>query len=174
MLLVRVWQPAEVLTAEPIERRERRQRRRRGTSDGSGATDDDLTDPNHVDTRADVARAYAPYLVIIAIFSITNITAVKEQLAKEPWTKIFAWPGLDVLNPAGDPVATTNYTLNWLPAAGTLMIFAGIITALILRVGPGEMLRTYGKTYVELSSAIVTVMAVLACLRLRRGSVEPA
>ncbi len=107
-------------------------------------------DPDHVDTRADVARAYAPYLVIIAIFSITNITAVKEQLAKEPWTKIFAWPGLDVFNPAGDPVATTNYTLNWLPAAGTLMILAGIITALILRVGPREMLRTYGKTYVEL------------------------
>ena len=100
--------------------------------------------------------------MIIAIFSITNITAVKEQLAKEPWTKIFAWPGLDVLNPAGDPVATTNYTLNWLPAAGTLMILAGIITALILRVKPGQALRTYGKTYVELRSAIVTVMAVLA------------
>ena len=162
VLLVRVWQPAEVLTAEPMERRERVSVGTGGTSDGGGTTDDDLTDPNHVDTRADVARAYAPYLVIIAIFSITNITAVKEQLAKEPWTKIFAWPGLDVLNPAGDPVATTNYTLNWLPAAGTLMIFAGIITALILRVGPGEMLRTYGKTYVELRSAIVTVMAVLA------------
>ena len=133
-----------------------------GTADGGHAADNDLSDPNHVDTRADVARAYAPYLVIIAIFSITNITAVKEQLAKEPWTKIFAWPGLDVLNPAGDPVATTNYTLNWLPAAGTLMIFAGIITAAILKVKPGQALRTYGKTYVELRSAIVTVMAVLA------------
>ena len=98
----------------------------------------DLTDPNHQDTGADVARAYAPYLVIIAIFSITNITAVKEQLAKEPWTKIFAWPGLDVLNTAGEPVATTNYTLNWLPAAGTLMILAGLITALILQ---GEAAR---------------------------------
>ena len=49
--------------------------------------------------------------MIIAIFSITNITAVKEFLAKEPWTYIFAWPGLDVLNPAGDPVATTTFML---------------------------------------------------------------
>ena len=73
-------------------------RRRRPVDDP-----DDLTDPDHVDTRADVARAYAPYLVIIAIFSITNITAVKEQLAKEPWTRIFAWPGLDVLNTARRP-----------------------------------------------------------------------
>jgi lactate permease len=100
--------------------------------------------------------------VIIAIFSITNITAVKERLAEEPWTKIFAWPGLDVLNTAGDPVTTTNFTLNWLPAAGTLMILAGIITALILRVRPGTAVRAYGKTYVELKSAIITVMAVLA------------
>ena len=79
VLLVRVWQPAEVLTAEPVEARERRQRRRRRYVGRRGhAKADDLSDPDHVDTRADVARAYAPYLVIIAIFSITNITAVKE------------------------------------------------------------------------------------------------
>jgi lactate permease len=168
VLLLRVWSPAEVLTAEPSTTRAPEAvpagTRSRGGGDAgthhSGA--DDLSDPGHQDTSADVARAYAPYLVIIAIFSITNITAVKEQLAKEPWTKIFAWPGLDVRNTAGDPVTTTNFTLNWLPAAGTLMILAGIITALILRVGPGTAVRTYGKTYVELKSAIVTVMAVLA------------
>jgi lactate permease len=160
VLLVRVWQPAEVLTAEPSTVPEA-VTVGGGTSSASGGAANDLSSPDHVDTRADVARAYAPYLVIIAIFSITNITAVKEQLAKEPWTKIFAWPGLDVFNTAGDPVATTNYTLNWLPAAGTLMILAGVITALILKVKPGQALRTYGKTYVELRSAIITVMAVL-------------
>jgi lactate permease len=162
VLLVRVWQPAEVLTADSAGVREPATVGTGGTSSAGGSGDRDLADPHHVDTRADVARAYAPYAVIIAIFSITNITAVKEALAEEPWTKIFAWPGLDVFNPAGDPVATTNYTLNWLPAAGTLMIVAGIITALILRVKPAQALRTYGKTYVELKSAIVTVMAVLA------------
>ena len=108
VLLVRVWQPAEVLTADSVEIRESVSVGGGGTSAGGDATGNDLSDPDHVDTRADVARAYAPYLVIIAIFSITNITAVKEQLAKEPWTKAFAWPGLDVFNPAGDPVATTN------------------------------------------------------------------
>ena len=105
VLLVRVWQPAEVLTAEPVDGpRARQRRRRRYVGTAVDAADNDLSDPDHhVDTRADVARAYAPYLVIIAIFSITNITAVKEQLAKEPWTKIFAWPGLDVLQPRGRP-----------------------------------------------------------------------
>ena len=48
-----------------------------------------------------MVRAYAPYAVIIAIFSIANITAVKEFLAKEPWTYAFGWPGLDVLEHDG-------------------------------------------------------------------------
>ena len=62
-----------------------------------------------------MVQAYAPYAVIIAIFSITNITAVKEFLAEKPWTLDFAWPGLEVLNTAGDPVASTTFIFNWLP-----------------------------------------------------------
>jgi len=115
-----------------------------------------------VDTRADIAKAYAPYLIIIVLFSIANLTAVKNALAKPPWTVKFQWPGLDVVNAAGKPLSSLTYSLNWLPAAGTLMVIAGILTALVLRVGPGRALRTYGKTYVELRYAIVTVMAVLA------------
>ena len=144
---------------EPVQRRRRRVRRLRRVT----TTDDDLSDPDHVDTRADVARAYAPYLVIIAIFSITNITAVKEQLAKEPWTKIFAWPGLDVFNTAGEPVAT--HQLHAQLAAGRR--HPDDPRRHHHRADPaGEpgraIVRTYGKTYVELKSAIITVMAVLA------------
>jgi lactate permease len=177
VLLLRVWTPSEILHAEPAHRSA-------GTSDsasamvGAGhgatsATTDGDTRTSGVsgdrgrtgrinDSGAEVARAYAPYLVIIAIFSITNIAAVKEFFAKEPFTYKFAWPGLDVLNPAGDPVASTMYTFNWLPAAGTLMILAGIITAIILKISPARAFRTYLATYVELRSAIITVMAVLA------------
>src|SRR4051794_10716184 len=166
VMLVRVWQPAEVLTAEPSEVREH------VSVGGAGATaagrpadpndPDDLRNDDHVDTRADVARAYAPYLVIIVLFAITNLNAVKEQLAKEPWTTPFGWPGLDVRNTKGDPVSSTTFIFNWLPTAGTLMVIAGIITALILQVKPGDAVRIYGGTYVELRSAIITVMAVLA------------
>jgi lactate permease len=168
VLLARVWQPAEVLTAEPSAVREHVTVGGAGTSadgrpGGRDHTDpDDLRNPDHVDTRADVARAYAPYAVIIAILSIANINAVKEQLAEEPWTTSFGWPGLDVRNTSGDPVSSTTFIFNWLPTAGTLMIISGVITALILGVKPGAALRTYAKTYVELRSAIVTVMAVLA------------
>jgi lactate permease len=179
VLLLRVWTPSEELFAEPSAssatasagsdvatpavvgagREERATAGSGGDAPGAGAGAGARGAPN--DGAAEVARAYAPYLVIIAIFSVTNITAVKEFFAKEPFTHVFAWPGLEVLNTAGEPVATTMFNLNWLPAAGTLMILAGLITAAILKVSPATMARTYVRTYVELRSAIITVMAVL-------------
>jgi lactate permease len=115
------------------------------------------------DSRGEVLKAYAPYLIIIASFSLANLSGVKAFFAKEPWTKVFAWPGLHVFGPGSDTeLSSTNFTFNWLPAAGTLMILAGILTALVLRVSPARALRAYGRTYAELKWAIVTVMAVLA------------
>jgi lactate permease len=113
------------------------------------------------DAPAEVAKAYAPYLIIIAIFSVANLSSVKARLGEEPFTHKFQWPGLDVGNAKGEPLASLTFTFNWLPAAGSLMILAGILTAIVLRVSPGRALRAYGDTYVELRWAIVTVMAVL-------------
>ncbi|GIE30796.1 L-lactate permease [Actinoplanes italicus] len=126
-------------------------------SEGRRATAAVLRDP-----PAEVLRAYAPYLIIIAIFSIANLGPVKQALAGEPWTVVFPWPGLDVIGANGKPLASTNFTFGWLPAAGTLMILAGLLTAVVLRIRPVEALKAYGRTYVELRHAIVTVMAVLA------------
>jgi lactate permease len=124
---------------------------------GLGAPVDDSVH----DAPAEVARAYAPYLIIIAIFGIVNIGAVKTALAEKPWTYPFSWPGLDVQTAAGDPQASMTYTFNWLPAAGTLMIVAGLITMVVLKVSPARGLQAYKDTYVELRWAILTVMAVL-------------
>ena len=108
-------------------------------------------------------RAYAPYLVIIVIFSITNIPAVVDFLAKEPWTYLVRLAGPDIINAAGDPVRRPQFKLNWLPAAGTLLIIAGLITMVILKVSARpRRSRPTCATYVELRSAIITVMAVLA------------
>ena len=126
--------------------------------DGTGT----VRDRQVVDSGAEVAKAYAPYAIIIAIFSLTNLPAVKEALALEPWTYKFAWPGLDVLTTGGEPQASATFSFGWLAAAGTLMIIAGLITMAVLRIGPARALKVYGQTYYELRYAIVTVMAVLA------------
>jgi lactate permease len=156
VLLLRAWSPSELQAADSTEARVS------ARVSGGGGVGASTSDGPVRDSNADVVRAYAPYLVIIAIFSLTNITAVKDFLAKKPFTYAFEWPGLNVLNPSGKAVATTMFNFNWLPAAGTLMILAGLITAVILKVSPGEAARTYVRTYVELRSAIITVMAVLA------------
>ena len=114
------------------------------------------------DSGAEVARAYAPYLIIIAIFSIANISSVKTELAKSPWFTEFQWPGLDVRNPSGDPLGSMTFVFAWLSNAGTLLILAGILTMLTLRVSPARSLKAYVDTLVQLRTAIVTVMAVLS------------
>ena len=115
------------------------------------------------DTRSEIIKAYAPYGVIIAVFAIANLGPVKAALAEAPWTTSFPWPGLDIFAAGADEeLASTTYTFNWFPAAGTLMIFAGLLTMLILRISPGRGLKAYVDTYRELKWAIVTVMAVLA------------
>ncbi len=127
-----------------------------GTSGSARRRDDDVHD-----APAEVARAYAPYLIIIAIFSIANLAGIKAALAQQPWTYRFPWPGLDVLTTAGRPQASATFTFNWFAAAGTLMIFAGLLTLLVLQLSPGKALKIYGKTLHELRFAILTVMAVL-------------
>ena len=80
-----------------------------------------------------MARAYAPYVIIIAVFSIANLSVVKSALAKKPWTESFAWPGLHIVSGNGKPLSSITFAFGWLPAAGTLMIISGILTAFVLR-----------------------------------------
>ena len=134
-----------------------------GSPADTGSTGDGTTRTHRVvDTRNEVAKAYAPYAIIIAIFSITSLPAVKALLAEEPWTYKFAWPGLDVLTTAGKAQASATYSFGWLGAAGTLMIIAGLLAMVVLKIGPARALKAYVQTYYELRYAIVTVMAVLA------------
>jgi len=114
------------------------------------------------DTRRDVVLAYTPYLIIIAVFTIANLGPIKTALTKKPWSYSFHWPGLDILTTAGKPLSSMTFAFAWLSTPGTLMVIAGILTGVALRLSPDRMVRAYGKTYVELRWAIVTVMAVLA------------
>ncbi|WP_448617180.1 L-lactate permease [Geodermatophilus sp. URMC 65] len=115
------------------------------------------------DNRSEVVRAYAPYGIIIVVFALANLGPVKAALAQAPWTVSFPWPGLNVFAAGStEELASTTFSFGWLPTAGTLMILAGILTMLVLRVSPGRALKAYVDTYRELKWAIVTVMAVLA------------
>jgi lactate permease len=163
--LLRVWTPSEPLLAEDIAPAGRFQR-----PAVAGASVHDPTmeqqvarrDDTKKDSTGDVIRAYAPYAIIIAVFSIAQIPAVKDWLAESPWTTTFQWPGLDVQSPDGEPLSSLTFNLNWLPAAGTLMLISGIITMFVLALSPARAVSVFAATVNQLKWAIVTVAAVLA------------
>jgi len=117
-------------------------------------------DRGHHDSGSEVFKAYAPYLIIIAVFSLAQIPALKTLLAST--TQSFLWPGLDDLQTANGTLSTLpKFNLNWLASGGTLLILAGLITIPVIGISPAKAFKAYLGTYVQLKFAIVTVMAVL-------------
>jgi lactate permease len=117
-------------------------------------------DDDHPDSRGEVFAAYAPYLIVIAVFAVAQWGPIKDWL--DGLTKEFAWPGLDVTNADGDPLKAATFKFNWANAAGTLLLVAGLITMLVLRLSPGRALSVYGRTLNQLKWATLTVATVLA------------
>jgi lactate permease len=103
----------------------------------------------------------APYLIIMAIFSIAQIPAIKTWLSAIG-SVTFPWPGLDVVNAAGDPVAAQTFKLDHIKATGTLLLLSGLITMALYRMSIRRGLATYWQTLVQLRWTIVTVTSVLA------------
>ena len=140
----------------------------------TGATAAELAerDRQHHDTASDVFKAYAPYLIIIAVFSIAQIPVIKDALAAP--SKAFQWPGLDLQSASGKPSTVPLFKFNWLAAAGTLMLIAGLITIPIIGISPVKAFRAYLDTYRQLAAAIVTVMAVLGLAYVMNSSGQTA
>jgi lactate permease len=164
MLLLRVWHPVEPFAA--------------GTGPGpqfgrpavaGGSADDPAFVERQQAAQArtarrdppgEVLRAYAPYVIIIAVFALAQWGPVKHAL--DQVTTKFSWPGLHVVNGKGKPVSAATYKLDWLLGAGTLLLISGILSMPVLRVGIPAALRAYGRTLDQLKWAILTVLTVLA------------
>jgi lactate permease len=163
VLLLQVWEPSEPLVGEADEGGF--QKPAVAGAEGSDPVmeeevrrrDDTVKDP-----PADVVRAYSPYLIVIAVLAIAQIPAIKDTLAESPWTTTFQWPGLDVVTPDGEPLTSLTYNVNWLPAAGTLLLISGLLTMVVLKVSPGRSIRVFGASVNQLKWAILTVASVLA------------
>ena len=108
-----------------------------------------------------VWMALAPYLAIMAIFSVAQIPAIKTWLT-EVGSVVFQWPGLDVVDASGAPAPAVTFKLEHLKATGTLLLFSGIVTMALYRVGVRDAARAYRDTLVQLRWTILTVTVVLA------------
>ncbi|MFI5572022.1 L-lactate permease [Streptomyces sp. NPDC051740] len=127
------------------------------TSVLTGARSDELDEE---DPRGEVVRAYAPYALIVVIFSVSQIPAVKDRLAGT--TRTYDWPFLDVAGPDGDPVGGNVFTWPVVSTGGTLVLFAGVLTAAVIGVHARVAVKEWLATVHELRFAILTVTSVLA------------
>ncbi|HEY2600873.1 MAG TPA: L-lactate permease [Thermoleophilaceae bacterium] len=155
--LMQVWQPGQ-----PVEGRFSGPRPAiAGASVHSPALERDVQRKQEESAPPrEVLRAYMPYIIIIAVLGVAQIKGIQTQL--DSVTKSFSWPGLHVLNSKGAAPTSVTFKFNWLTAAGTLLLISGVLSAIVLKVNVRAAIRAYWSTLVQLRSAIITVMAVLA------------
>ncbi|MEW2548830.1 L-lactate permease [Streptomyces sp. NPDC047002] len=155
--LNRVWQPADGGSAPAP-----------GTPPviAGGAVDHDPVAerragrPEGGDGRRDVLVAFAPYVIVVVLFSLAQIDPVKGWLARG--TAGFQWPGLAHITTADGAPVSTFFSVPWASTAGTLLFVSGVLTALVLRLSPLKALRVYGSTIRQFGWAIFTVLCVFA------------
>jgi lactate permease len=111
--------------------------------------------------RRGVWLAVAPYLIIMAIFSVAQVPAIKDWLGAVGSIS-FKWPGLDIVDAQGKPVAATKFKLDHLKATGTLLLLSGLVTMVLYKIPFRQGARIYGETLVQLRWTILTVSSVLA------------
>jgi lactate permease len=157
VLFLRVWQPSERLTGDVGGRRAAIAGA--ATYDATHEAEVRRRDDDHPDSRREILEAYAPYLIIIVVFAVTQWGPIKDFFDKP--TQEFSWPGLDIQNAKGATPTSVTYKFNWLNAAGTLLLISGVLTMLVLRFSPGRALRVYGQTLNQLKWATLTVATVL-------------
>jgi lactate permease len=155
--LMRVWQPSEPLQGERFTRPAIA-----GASTADALHEQEVrrrSDDAH-DTRGDVILAYAPYVIIVVVLSLAQWGPIKDAL--DSVTKQIDWPGMNVVNAAGEEPGPATFKFNWLITPGTLLLISGLLTMVVLRISPRRGLIAYGRMINQLKWATLTVATVLA------------
>ena len=177
VLLLRVWQPAEivgteiiapdVVTAAVSTADSGDSAHSVGPAGPGGTADRDVpagtggtSDTGPVGKR-EALMAFAPYLIVVALFTLISFGPLKDYLDTHSGPK-FAWPGLDVLTSSGKPLSAATFNLNVFTAGGTVLLVAGILTAVRYRLSAKKAFRALIAVIVQFRWTILTVVAVLA------------
>lgn len=155
---MQIWQPGQRLEGEPAGGP-------RPAIAGASVSDQAMEDEirrrdGKKDTTGDILRGYAPYLIIIVVFSLAQWGPIKDFVANR--TEMFQWPGLHVTNDKGEAIKSLTFKFDWAAAAGSLLLLCGLLTMAVLKIRPRIALTAYKDTLNQLKWAILTVASVLA------------
>jgi len=169
-LVLVIWRPASTYIEAPEHQSGVAHAEGRASTGplGRGAAIKLTAGDDQKDSGSEIFKAYAPYLIIVAVFALSQVPIIKGALAA-PTVK-FTWPGLDLLSSSGQPSALPTFTFNLFESAGTLTMVAGLITIPVLGISGFKAVRAYLATYRQLSRAIITVIAILGAAYVMNAS----
>jgi lactate permease len=118
-------------------------------------------------SRREVLIAWMPWILLSVLVFVWGIPQYKKALDSVSIVKVTV-PYLDKsvcrmppVVPKPEPEGAV-FNFNWLSAAGTGLLLAGIISGFLLRLSPLELLRTYRGTLWRVRLSLLTIAAMLA------------
>lgn len=118
-------------------------------------------------TASKVGWALFPYILVIAVFAITQMVAPIKAALTATDLKI-KWPGLwngaeaMVLTSDGEPSSSATYTFSWLSSPGTLLVITAIVIGLVFRMKLSEIWKVFATQVYKLRWTFLTIGSVLA------------
>ena len=128
-------------------------------------------------TAGEALKAWSPWLILSVFVFLwgypdvkawlgnLHVTAWKSGLAFKP---SFEWPGLHNLVVRAPPVVAKPvvegavYSVNVLAATGTSLLLTGIVSGILLKLSPMQLVRTYFATLKRVRFSLLTIAAMLA------------
>jgi lactate permease len=154
-LFLRVWQPKRPMTEAPRD-----------------WSSKDREDTGHMpDTEAQkpgaVFKAWLPWIILSVFVFIWGVPEAK-AFFDSIWVAKFPVEGLHQLVQKVPPVVAAPHTeaavfsLNLVSATGTGILFAGIVSGLVLGYSPVGLVKMYGKTLYMIRYSLLTIACMLA------------
>ena len=121
----------------------------------------------HGHKTGEVVKAWVPWVILSVLVFLWGLPSVKAFLDKISILRIPV-SGLHNLIQRVPPVVAKPtaeaaiFQFNWISAAGTGILFAAIISGLVMGFGPLQLLRQYGKTLYKVRFSLLTIAAMMA------------
>ena len=160
---LRVWQPRTVWTSPALRGRD------------ISAAEAKPPQPVVRHSRQALIAAWTPWIILSVFVFIWGLPPVKAWL-NGIFSPRFPMEGLHNLVMKVPPVVPTPhpeaaiYTLNLLSATGTGILLAALVSALIMKYKPFEILRTFFRTVWLVKFSLLTIVLMLALGTLTRFS----
>lgn len=113
----------------------------------------------HKHSRSTIIRAWTPFVLLIVFVGNWGSTGIKALL--DHTSIAFPFGQLDQAIMIGEHTKAVIYNFGWLSAAGTAILFAAILSALLLHMPWRAFWQTVGQTLHELAKPLLTIATVV-------------